>query len=83
MGTASPSQWQEQVKDAEATIHRMLLECLHYKYFNISIKGETNKKGRIDVLIEGGPSIKHIIQTEEISVSRDSWSGSAHEHRNH
>lgn len=83
MSTASPSQWQEQVKDAEATIHRMLLECLPYGFFSISIKGEKNKKGRVDVLVEGGPSIKHTIQTEEISVSRDSWSGSAHEHVHH
>jgi hypothetical protein len=67
----------EQIKETEATIHKMLMEFLPYGYFNLTITGKTNKQGRVDVFVEGGPSIKHCIETDRLNRPRDSWSGSA------
>lgn len=63
--------------ETEATIHEMLSHCLSYGFFRIQITGETNKQGRVDVFVEGGPSIKHSIETDRLNRPRDSWSGSA------
>jgi hypothetical protein len=73
--TDSPGFSSSEVRMIEEAFHRKLMEGLEYGFFDISTRGE-RVKGRIEVFIEGGPSYKFAVRTEEASGS---CGGSANE----
>jgi len=78
MNTRTSSNRTCDLKEVEKTVHRMLSECISHGFFSINIRGEKNR-GKIDVYVEGGQSVKHSIPIDNVANQSDSRSGSVYD----
>jgi hypothetical protein len=82
MDASTSSRLSRQIREVEYTIHRMLSDCLPHGFFTITIRGEKKTRGKVDVYVEGGQSVKHTIPLENTENQNDSWGGSVNDQNN-